>query len=68
MRIPSPGDPSAYFAPISPAAKTTNEPQNSNPILNMLMVNSRGITSTFIMKYCRFSKAESKNQFKTSSS
>jgi len=43
VRIPSPGDPSAYFAPISPAAKTNSEPQSSNSILSMLMMNSQGL-------------------------
>ena len=33
IKIPSPGDPSAYFAPISPAAKTENP---SNPIMDLL--------------------------------
>ena len=34
IKIPSPGDPSAYFAPISPAAKTENVPMN--PLMEML--------------------------------
>ena len=33
IKIPSPGDPSAYFAPISPAAKTETP---INPIMEML--------------------------------
>ena len=39
IRIPSPGNPSAYFAPISPAAKTTNVEQleNLNAPKNSLM-------------------------------
>ena len=45
IRIPSPGDPSAYFAPISPAAKTSDIEQiadtSPNPIMEML----RGGTS-----------------------
>ena len=41
IKIPSPGDPSAYFAPISPAAKTENpitlQSANAiNPIMEML--------------------------------
>jgi hypothetical protein len=39
VRIPSPGDPSAYFAPISPAAKTSGEP---SAIFNMLRVSATG--------------------------
>ena len=35
IKIPSPGDPSAYFAPISPAAKTESAPP-MNPIMEML--------------------------------
>ena len=39
IKIPSPGDPSAYFAPISPAAKTENTaPMNSL----MEMLNRKG--------------------------
>ena len=44
IRIPSPGNPSAYFAPISPAAKTSNieELANSssskNPLMDILRV------------------------------
>ena len=43
IKIPSPGDPSAYFAPISPAAKTETPPMPPsqpeiaiNPIMEML--------------------------------
>ena len=40
IRIPSPGDPSAYFAPISPAAKTSDMEQltdtSPNPLMEML--------------------------------
>jgi len=43
IKIPSPGDPSACFAPVSPAAKTENPPLPSsqpdmaiNPIMEML--------------------------------
>ena len=46
IKIPSPGDPSAYFAPISPAAKTesvsgpgsaaNSAPGGINPLMEML--------------------------------
>ncbi len=37
IKIPSPGDPSAYFAPISPAEKTENPViATVNPIMEML--------------------------------
>ena len=39
IKIPSPGDPSAYFAPISPAAKTENP---SNPIMDLLRSGGKG--------------------------
>ena len=39
IKIPSPGDPSAYFAPISPAAKT----ENTAPINSLMeMLNRKG--------------------------
>ena len=47
IRIPSPGNPNAYFAPISPAAKTTNVEQLENvaasekSLMEMLCANSR---------------------------
>ena len=47
IRIPSPGNPSAYFAPISPAAKTTNVDQlenlnaSKNSLMEMLCSGSR---------------------------
>ena len=40
IKIPSPGDPSAYFAPISPAAKTENP---SNPIMDLLRSGGKGM-------------------------
>ena len=42
IRIPSPGNPSAYFAPISPAAKTsdiqqlTDSTTSNNPLMDIL--------------------------------
>ena len=42
VRIPSPGDPSAYFAPISPAAKTSSEPHHATSLLNMLRAGAAG--------------------------
>ena len=43
IRIPSPGNPSAYFAPISPAAKTssdieqlTDSTSSKNPLMEIL--------------------------------
>ena len=44
IKIPSPGDPSAYFAPISPAAKTENVPMN--PLMEMLRKGMRFIFLT----------------------
>ena len=47
IRIPSPGNPNAYFAPISPAAKTTNVEQQENvaasekSLMEMLCASSR---------------------------
>lgn len=51
IKIPSPGDPSAYFAPISPAAKTENlhhvhQQQDINPIMEMLR--SAGKSEIFV--------------------
>ena len=46
IRIPSPGNPSAYFAPISPAAKTSHiedladSSSSKNPLMDMLRVGS----------------------------
>ena len=46
IRIPSPGNPSAYFAPISPAAKTSNiedlanSSSSKNPLMDMLRIGS----------------------------
>lgn len=50
IKIPSPGDPSAYFAPISPAAKTehhhepTSNANQLNPIMEMLRSGGKGNT------------------------
>ena len=52
IRIPSPGDPSAYFAPISPAAQTNakNESQviPPNPLMDMLRGNQGEYSSSFV--------------------
>lgn len=48
IKIPSPGDPSAYFAPISPAAKTEDHQAPAananqlNPIMEMLRSGGKG--------------------------
>ena len=54
IKIPSPGDPSAYFAPISPAAKTENpitlQSANAiNPIMEMLRAGNVKSMSKFIV-------------------
>ena len=48
IKIPSPGDPSAYFAPISPAAKTENP---SNPIMDLLRGGSEKTESKIFIHF-----------------
>ena len=48
IKIPSPGDPSAYFAPISPAAKTENP---SNPIMDLLRGGSEKTESKILIHF-----------------
>ena len=58
IKIPSPGDPSAYFAPISPAAKTENpitlQSANAiNPIMEMLRAGNVKSMSNHKIFSCR---------------
>ena len=65
IRIPSPGNPSAYFAPISPAAKTSNIEQvtdssaSNNSLMDMLRLgsSSHNINDIEGNKFCRKTKA-----------
>ena len=68
IRIPSPGNPSAYFAPISPAAKTsnleelTNSTSSKNPLMDILRVGSSSndgndIEGKKIVSFCRYTRA-----------
>ena len=51
IKIPSPGDPSAYFAPISPAAKT----ENTAPINSLMeMLNRKGKEKNIFLNVSKF--------------